>query len=189
MIGGPFFFPENAMAFDLYSAFVPTARQLLGAMPGVIDKAEGFVAESSCSDADLLEARLAEDMWPLPWHVRACWMHTGYALDQLAGGAFTPDFTDIPDGWDAMRAMIADAEKRLEEVTREEIGAIAERSIDFVLGGETRFTLPGERFLLGFNMPNLQFHATTFYGILRMKGVPLGKRDYMGNPAGPMFQG
>ena len=44
------------------------------------------------------------------------------------------------------------------------------------------FTLPGERFLLGFNMPNFQFHATTFYGILRMTGVPLGKRDYMGAP-------
>lgn len=73
-------------------------------------------------------------------------------------------------------------------VTPDEIDALADRHIDFVLGGETRFTLPGERFLLGFNMPNFQFHATTFYGILRMKGVSLGKRDYMGNPAGPMFQ-
>lgn len=177
------------MSFDLYAAFVPTARQLLGALPGVIDKAQSFVAEGNCSDADLLEARLAEDMWPLPWHVRSCWVHSGYALDQLQGTEFTPDFTDIPDSWDAMKAMAAEAEERLGAATREEVNDIANRDIDFVLGGEKRFSLPGERFLLGFNMPNLQFHATTFYGILRMTGVPLSKRDYMGNPAGPMSQG
>ena len=177
------------MAFDLYAAFVPTARQLLEAMSGVIDKAEQYVQDGNCSADDLYEARLAEDMWPLPWHVRACWMHTGYALDQLAGGAFTPDFTDIPGDFPAMRSMVGAAAERMAAATSGEIALLAERPIDFVLGGETRFTLPGERFLLGFNMPNLQFHATTFYGILRMKGVPLGKRDYMGNPAGPMFQG
>lgn len=177
------------MAFDLYCAFVPTVRQLLGALPGVIDKAQQFVADGNASDGELLEAKLAETMWPLPWHIRSCWMHSGYALDQLAGGAFTPDFTEIPDGWDAMRATVAAAEQRMAAATREEIEALAGRPIDFVLGGQTRFTLPGERFLLGFSMPNFQFHATTFYGILRMKGVPLGKRDYMGDPAGPMFQG
>jgi hypothetical protein len=177
------------MAFDLYRAFVPTTRQLLGALPGLIDKAEAHAARDGRTDAELIEARFAEDMWPLPWHIRACWMHSGYALDQLAGGAFTPDFTDIPATWSAMRTMVAEAEARLASTTPEEIEALADRSIDFVLGGETRFSLPGERFLLGFNMPNFQFHATTFYDLLRSKGVPLGKRDYMGNPAGPMFQG
>ncbi len=128
-------------------------------------------------------------MWTLPWHVRSCWVHSSYALDQLRGTEFTPDFTQIPDSWDAMRAMIAEAEARLAAAKPEELNNIASRKIDFVLGGETRFTLPGERFLLGFNLPNFQFHTTTFYDILRMKGVPLGKRDYMGDPSGPMFQG
>lgn len=176
------------MPFDLYAAFVPTMRQLLGALPAVIAKAETHIAETGATDADLLEARLAEEMWPLPWHIRACWMHSGYALDQLRGTEFTPDFSAIPDSWDAMRAMVVEAEDRLAATTPAEVASIAERDIDFVLGGETRFTLPGERFLLGFSLPNFQFHAATFYGILRMKGVPLSKRDYMGNPAGPMFR-
>ena len=175
------------MSFDLHAAFVPTIRQLLGALSGLVDTAEHFAAQGERTDAELMEARLADDMWPLPWHVRSCWMHSGYALDQLAGGQFTPDFTSIPDSWDAMRAMIGEAETRMEAASPEEVNALAEKPVDFVLGGETRFTLPGERFLLGFNMPNFQFHATTFYGILRMKGTPLGKRDYVGNPAGPMF--
>ena len=176
------------MSFTLYDAFVPTVRQLLGALPGVIAKAEQHVADSGCTDADLIEARLADDMWPLPWHIRSCWVHSGYALDQLTGMQFTPDFTQIPESWDSMRAMVAEASEKLAEVTPEQVNDIANRQIDFVLGGETRFTLPGERFLLGFNLPNFQFHATTFYDILRMKGVPLSKRDYMDNPAGPMFQ-
>ena len=176
------------MAFDLHAAFVPTTRQLLGALHGVIAKAEAFVAGGNCPETELIEARLAEDMWPLPWHIRSCWVHSGYALDQLRGGAFTPDFTAIPDSWEGMRAMIAEAEDRLASATHEELAALAERDIPFILGGETRFTLPGERFLLGFNMPNFQFHATTFYDILRMKGVPLSKRDYMGDPSGPMFR-
>lgn len=175
------------MAFTLYDAFVPTTRQLLGALPGVIGKAEAFVADGKASDGELLEARLAEDMWPLPWHIRACWMHSAYALDQLRGTQFTPDFTSIPDSWDTMRTMIDQAADRLAQATPDEVDAIATREIGFVLGGETRFTLPGERFLLGFNLPNFQFHATTFYDILRMKGVPLSKRDYMGDPSGPMF--
>ena len=37
-----------------------------------------------------------------------------------------------------------------------------------------------ENFLLSFSTPNLHFHASTAYGILRAKGAPLGKRDYMG---------
>jgi hypothetical protein len=37
-----------------------------------------------------------------------------------------------------------------------------------------------EGFLLSFSLPNFYFHATTAYDILRTKGVPLGKRDYLG---------
>ena len=35
-------------------------------------------------------------------------------------------------------------------------------------------------FLLSFSLPNFHFHATTAYDILRMKGVQVGKRDYLG---------
>jgi uncharacterized protein len=43
-------------------------------------------------------------------------------------------------------------------------------------------TMPftAEDFLLSFSLPNFYFHATTAYDILRLKGVPLGKRDFMG---------
>jgi hypothetical protein len=34
--------------------------------------------------------------------------------------------------------------------------------------------------VLSFSLPNFHFHATTAYDILRSRGVPIGKRDYMG---------
>ena len=46
--------------------------------------------------------------------------------------------------------------------------------------GPNKLPFVAESFLLSFSMPNLHFHATTAYDILRMKGAPLGKRDYMG---------
>ena len=37
-------------------------------------------------------------------------------------------------------------------------------------------------FVMSFSLPNVHFHAATAYGILRAKGAPLGKRDYLGTP-------
>ena len=168
------------MPISYRDAFVPACQQALGGLLTVIDKGESFARQSDLGDADLFEARLAEDMWPLPWHVRSCWMHSAYALEQLQTGEFTPDFTEIPDDWDAMRAMIAAAQNALSKADEATLEAIADKDIAFMLGGQKRFGGKGSVFLLNFHLPNLYFHAATFYDILRMKGVPLSKMDYMG---------
>ena len=46
--------------------------------------------------------------------------------------------------------------------------------------GDKKLTFMGEEFLLSFSQPNFYFHATTAYGILRHKGVKVGKLDYLG---------
>lgn len=170
------------MPLTLHEAFVPTAQQILRALRGLVDKAEAQCSETGCTADTLMDAKLAETMWNLPWHVRACWMHSGYAIKSFPNGAFTPDLTDIPGDWDAMRAMIDDAIETLGTVTVDELEAIADKPVDFVLGGTARMTMTGKDFLLSFNQPNFFFHAATFYDILRMKGVALGKRDFLGAP-------
>ena len=107
-------------------------------------------------------------------------MHTAYTFDQIKDGEFTPDFTDIPAAWGAMRAMIDDALGKLDQLDAEAVEALSDRTIGFVLGGKRLMELTGQDFLLSFNQPNYYFHATTFYDILRAKGVALGKRDFMG---------
>jgi hypothetical protein len=81
-----------------------------------------------------------------------------------------------------MRAQVAATLDGLAKVTPEELEAVADSTIGFVLGGKRLMEFTGQNFLLSFSQPNVYFHATTFYDILRMKGVPLGKRDFMGVP-------
>ncbi|KPP83589.1 DUF1993 domain-containing protein [Erythrobacter sp. HL-111] len=168
------------MPLTLHAAFVPTAEQLLGGMRNVIDRAEAHVRAEGLDDADLIGAALAPDMWPLPWHVRACWVHSGYALGLMPTGEFTPDFTTRPESWDAMRAMVDEARAALSGVDEDDLERIADQPVAFVMGGQRLMEGTVSQFLLGFHQVNFQFHAATFYGILRMKGVKLGKMDYVG---------
>ena len=170
------------MPISLYDAFVPSCQQILGGLNGLIDKGEAHVKDKGLSDADLIEAKLADNMWTLPWHVRACWVHSAYVFDQLPTGEFTPDFTEIPGSWDAMRAMVGDAQAKLGKLDRDEVEALSDKTIGFVLGGNRLMEFTGANFLLSFSQPNFYFHATTFYDILRSNEVELGKRDYMGMP-------
>lgn len=168
------------MSLSLHTAFVPNAQQTLVAMLGLIDKGETHVKEHGLADSDLIEARLAEDMWALPYHVRSCWVHSAYAIAQLHTGEFTPDFTDAPQSWDAMRAQINEALGELEAITEEEMEALAEKHVRFMLGGKKVAEGTAQNFLLSFHQANLYFHSATFYDILRHKGVALGKRDFLG---------
>ena len=168
------------MPFTLYDAFVPNCQQILAGLNGLIDKGQAHVKEHGLDDAVLLDAKLSDTMWPLPWHIRSCWMHSAYTFDQLPSGEYTPDLSNIPDSWDAMRAMIAAAQERLSVVTVEEVDALADKTIGFMLGGKRLMEFTGANFLLSFNQTNFYFHATTFYDILRAQGVPLGKRDFIG---------
>ncbi|MDA7787925.1 DUF1993 domain-containing protein [Sphingomonadaceae bacterium] len=168
------------MSFSLYEAFVPGLQQSLGGLDNLISKGEAHVKEHGLEDSELLEAKLADDMWPLPMHVRACWMHSAYSFDQMPTGEFTPDFTDVPASWDAMHAMVAQAQEKLAALTPEAVNALADKPVAFVLGGKPLMEFTAANFMLSFNQPNVYFHATTFYDILRMKGVALTKMDYMG---------
>lgn len=168
------------MSLTLHDAFVPNCQQILTGLANLVDKGEAHVKQHGIADTELLGAQLAETMWKLPWHVRSCWMHSAYTLDQIPTGEFTPDFTDVPDSWDAMRAMIADAQDRLARADAEAMEGFAGCEVHFVIGGKQLMTFDGQDFLLSFNQPNFYFHAATFYDILRMKGVELSKRDFLG---------
>ncbi len=75
--------------------------------------------------------------------------------------------------------MVADARAALRALTPDEVNALEGGDIVFHLGeAKLPFTTVG--YILSFSLPNFHFHATTAYDILRTKGVPLGKRHYLG---------
>ena len=55
----------------------------------------------------------------------------------------------------------------------------AEGEVVFSMG-KFSMTFNAADFILTFSLPNFYFHAATTYDILRMKGVPLGKQDFLG---------
>ncbi|MEP3421766.1 MAG: DUF1993 domain-containing protein [Erythrobacter sp.] len=170
------------MALSLHEAFVPSCIQILSGVRAQVDKAEAYAAEHKIDPSELFEAKLADDMWPLPFHVRSVWVHSKSALDLAPTGEFSPDFTDLPKDWDAMRAMIDDALTALNNARADDLEKIADDRVFFVLGGKRLMEFTVANFLLSFSQPNYYFHATTFYDILRMKGLPLVKRDYLFAP-------
>ena len=79
----------------------------------------------------------------------------------------------------ALQALVAEARNELAALTPEAVNALIGREVIFKLG-ERAMPFTAEGFLMSFSLPNFFFHATTAYDILRHKGAPLGKRDFMG---------
>ena len=74
---------------------------------------------------------------------------------------------------------MADARTMLKGVTREDMDALEGKEMFFEFR-DVKLPFTVENFLMSFSTPNLQFHATTAYDLLRMRGVPIGKRDFTG---------
>jgi hypothetical protein len=74
---------------------------------------------------------------------------------------------------------VADADEALAALAPDEVDGLVGQPMRFEIRGY-RADFTAEEFLLSFSMPNFYFHATTAYDILRMKGMPIGKVDYLG---------
>ncbi len=167
------------MPLTLHAAFVPSAMQMLGTTKHLLGKAETWCGEQECDPADLLEARIIDDMFPFTYQVKSVAVHTAGAIEGLRKGVFSPDTSPSPDTFDGLRGAIESAVTTLEGVTVEELEDAIGRDMRFEFR-EFRLDFAAEDFLLSFSQPNFYFHAATAYDIMRMKGVAVGKRDFSG---------
>jgi hypothetical protein len=174
--------PEQlTMPISLHAAFVPSARQIIAASIGVLDKGAAHAAATGCGDAALIGACLAADMAPVPFQVKSVAAHTMGAIEGVRAGRFSPNFGDMPTDFAGLKAVLLAADAALATVDEAEMESFIGKPVIFALGTmEMPFT--GDQFLLSFSQPNFYFHASTLYGILRNQGVKLGKRDFMGMP-------
>jgi hypothetical protein len=167
------------MTISLYDAVVASNLQILGAVDDLLDKAEAFCAEQGIAPSELIDARLAPDMLPFGYQIKCCADHSVGGIEGTRAGRFSPSMKPWPTDFAGLHGVIRDAIAALEGIDRTEFDALANADTAFVFG---EMTLPfgGANFLLSFAQPNFYFHATTAYAILRMKGVKLGKRDFLG---------
>jgi hypothetical protein len=78
-----------------------------------------------------------------------------------------------------LQKFVADTHEALQRVQPAEVNALEGRDVLFQIR-DLKLPFTAENFLMSFSLPNFHFHATTAYDILRSKGVPIGKRDYLG---------
>lgn len=164
----------------LYDVFVPGCLQLLHSVSGLIDRAQAHCDEHSIAPEQLIEAKLAPDMFGFAYQVKSCAVHSIGAIRGVQGGNFSPDFAPPPNSFEQLKVRIAAAVEGLAALSVADVDNLAEKPMTFTIGDKLRWSFVGKDFLLSFSQPNFYFHATTAYDILRANGVAIGKRDYLG---------
>ena len=169
------------MTQSLYDVSIPNYLQILDAMSGVLDKAKAHMAETGVDLEEVVAARLYPDMLPFGFQVQQLGFHSLGAVEAVLSGELNMRERKPPLDYAGLQALVADTAAALREIAPETVNARE--------GAPTVFNAPGrqmpftaEGFIASFSLPNFYFHASMAYAILRSRGVPIGKRDFVGMP-------
>jgi hypothetical protein len=163
---------------NLHALAVPTFTQMLRNLSAQLDRGAAFAADNGLSSDDLIQARLAPDMFPLVDQVRFTCRQANEALARLTGQT-PPDLVEVEPDWAALKALIAATVARLEATPASAFDGAGERAIELVMPNGIVFDMTGEQYLRDWALAQFYFHLMAAYAILRHKGVALGKPDYV----------
>ncbi len=167
------------MPLSLHAAYIPSALQMLGTANHLLDRAESWCADTGCSEKEMIGARIYDDMLPWTYQVKCVAEHTQGSLQAISEGVYSPDLNPPPADFAGLRAKLAGAVEAVEAMDESEMEGWIGQPMRFEFK-DRRMDFTVEDFLLSFSQPNFYFHCATAYDILRMKGVPVGKGDFMG---------
>lgn len=168
------------MTITMYQISVPRLANVLGNLSGMLDKAQAHVDAGHIALTALMECRLAPDMYPFAKQVQIACDKARSVTARLARME-VPYYRDDEQTLDELKERIARSIEFLQSIPAERIDGTEDDDIVLpVTGQET--TYKGLQLLLGHSLPNVHFHTMTAYNILRHIGVPVGKRDFLGNP-------
>ena len=166
---------------------VPTYHNMLGALRGILQKAEEQRGEDGANA--LLLARLAPDMFTLATQIRFAALQAQEAPLRLLGQPLEPLDGLLNEGRNAGEnpGTIADARRRIEEALAFLDGLApaaldaepADAPIELALPMGLTFDVNREQFVRDWALPQFYFHVMAAYAILRKEGVEIGKADYV----------
>lgn len=167
------------MSLSMYQVSVPVLTRALTNLIGVLEKGAAYAEAKQIDPSVLLNWRLAPDMFPLSRQVQIATDMSKGCVARLAG-------VEIPkyeDNEASFAELIARIRKTIDFVSSFSAGQIDGTEEKVVTlqrrDGEVRYQ--GLPYLLYYVHPNVYFHCTTAYGILRHVGVEVGKADFIGN--------
>jgi len=167
------------MRIEISTIFTGIKAQQLPALIGILSKAKDYAEQANIDQAELLATRLTEDMHPLQWQIQATLQLALRGTMRLAGQE-PEDLTIDENGFDAIIARVEQVLAQMEKFSDDVLNQHAIDVFEVPVGPDITMPMTGQEYALKFVLPNFYFHLTTSYNILRMKGVPLGKRDFLG---------
>ncbi|MBI2734183.1 MAG: DUF1993 domain-containing protein [Aquabacterium sp.] len=166
------------MSLTMYSAFIPVAIRTLQNLSAILAKGAAHCEARKIDPNAFLSARLYPDMFPLIRQVQIASDTVKGAAARLAGIEI-PKYDDNETSFAELQARLDKTVAFLKTISPAQIEGKEEA--DIVLSFPTRtFEFKGQAYLTGWVLPNLYFHTTTAYALLRHGGVELGKADYLG---------
>jgi hypothetical protein len=166
------------MTLSMYQASVPVFTRMLTNLAAILTKAEAHATARKIEPGALLNTRLFPDMLAFTRQVQLSCDFAKNTTARLAGVEI-PKFPDEEASFAELQARIAKTLDYVKGFKPAQIDGSEGREITLPIGGQP-MNFTGQEFLLNFALPNLYFHITTAYNILRHNGVEIGKRDFLG---------
>lgn len=173
----------------LTQLLVPTLVNHLTAIPQWLDKAQAHAAAHGNDPEELLNVRLAVDMFPLHSQLRIAAFQAQESICRLRGRNAPDEIValrthaarhqDEPGSIAELRAILAAALAFVQAVGPDELDAAANQPIAHALPMGMVFDMTGDTFVRDWALPQFGFHVAMAYALLRSAGVPLGKQDYV----------
>lgn len=166
------------MALSMYDASIPVFVRTLRNLDQILAKGEAHVRDKGAQPDALLQSRLIFDMLPLVRQVQIATDMATRGASRLAG-VEPRSVEDTETTFEQLHARIAAAIEHLGSFAQAQFEGSETRAISFkTRAGELKFE--GQGYLLAYVLPNLYFHVTTAYALLRQAGVVIGKADFLG---------
>jgi hypothetical protein len=176
---------DTLMSLSMYQASVPVLIHNLKTLSAILKKAAAHAKARGIDPAVLVNARLFPDMFPLSRQVQIASDMAKGAGARLAS-IENPSFADTETTFAELQTRLARTIAFLKSIRPEQLEGSEERAVTLQMRmGSMAFS--GQSYLLGWVMPNVYFHMTTAYNILRHNGVELGKQDFIGQAPGVMI--
>jgi hypothetical protein len=166
------------MSLSLYDVTIPVFLRNFANLTDILKKGEAFADEKGMAHEELLQARLIEDMHPLTAQIQRASDSAKFVAVRIGQVENVP-MADEEATFADLHARIAKTVDFLKTVDRSSMENREDAEVVLTTrNGSTTFT--GTNYVLNFALPNFFFHVTTAYALLRHKGVPIGKMDYIG---------
>lgn len=168
------------MTISMFQASVPRLINTLNNLSHILDKAQAHIDAKKIDASALIQFRLYPDMLNFTRQVQIA-SDTAKGVVARLAGVEIPAYEDNEQSIADLKARIAKTIAFIQGFKPEQIDGTEDKDI-ITKRGEKETHYKGMQFLLGHAIPNVYFHITTAYAILRHNGVEIGKRDYLGNP-------